>query len=181
MTGASPHRPEVHRPTRVRRRTHERAFTLIELVIGMVIVGMLVGSVVTVMTTSRSSSGRAAAIATARTLGDAIDDFRKDHGGRPPVLNNARDWPAPVIDGPRHSFSDQRYLRRGAPDALRNGAAMIVGPTGSATGGARWALQYAPSTVGAGGWTITVRDRDRRAPACSIGGGQVSRLPERAC
>lgn len=147
----------------------------------LAIFGVVVGFVATTMTTSRTSSSRAAAVASARAVGDAIDDFRKDHGGRPPVLGNARDWPSPVIDGPRHGFSQRAYMRRGAPDALRGGVAVLVGPTGSAPGAARWALQYAPSTAGAGGWTITVRDSRGAGPACSIGGGQVAGLPERPC
>lgn len=147
----------------------------------LVIVGIAVGFVATTMFTGRTSSSRAAAVASARAVGDAIDDFRKDHGGRPPTLGNARDWPNPVMNGPRHRFSQRPYMRRGAPDALRNGVAMLVGPAGTATGTTRWSLQYAPSTAGAGGWSITVRDRRGAAPACSIGGGQLARLPERAC
>ena len=71
--------------------------------------------------------------------------------------------------------------RRRWPKVLLAAAAVVVGPAGTATGDARWALQYAPSTTGAGGWTITIRDARAKAPPCSIGGGEIGQLPEAPC
>jgi prepilin-type N-terminal cleavage/methylation domain-containing protein len=180
MAGAH-HPSTASTPPARRSRQREHAFSLLELVVVMLIVGVLIVGLVSALRSGRTSSGRVAAIAAARSIGDAVEDFRKDHSGRPPVLGSAGDWPQPLAAGPRSTYDRERYMRRGAPDPLTAGHAELVAGPGTGSGNARWLLQYTASGGGAARWSITVRDRTGVSPPCSIGGGTIATLPERPC
>jgi prepilin-type N-terminal cleavage/methylation domain-containing protein len=146
----------------------EEGFSLMEVIIVAAIIAAIGAAALWATASSRTASGRVQAVAAARTIGTAVDDFRKDHGGRPPVLGHASDWPAPTLAGPRDNYSDERYMQPKATHGITSSDVAI-----SAVGGAtaqRWNLVYRTT---ARGWSITVVDRDGRTHPCTIAGGQA--------
>jgi prepilin-type N-terminal cleavage/methylation domain-containing protein len=151
-------------------RARERALTLVEVTIVLVIVAILLAALLWATRSTRSASGRASVVAAARTYGDAIDDFRKDHGGRPPALGNARDWPDSAA-GPRSAYTGDGYLGGAVPEAVAGRIATVAAAAPTAT---RWTIRYATS---ARGWRITVEDSQRSTPTCTIAGGTPPAAP----
>lgn len=153
------------------RRRPEAGFTVIELVIVVVIAAVLLSIMGAAFDSARTASQRRSAIAAARTMGDAIEDFRKDHAGRPPLLAGAtagEDWSQKPANGPRNRYLDEPYLES-APGALADGLAVMT-TGGGGGGGARWRLRYRQDADPAG-WSIVVIDGRGTATRCAITGG----------
>ena len=169
------HRPDPSRESARARRAQEHAFTLIELLVVLVIVAAVTAILIRSHSSTSASTMRRSAIGAARSYGDAIDDFRKDHGGRPPVLGDAKDWPTgSAAKGPRNTSDGRAYLRGSAPEAVGAKQAQLVGASASTTNGARFALQYAPVAATPGGWVIVVRDQRSQVKPCYVQGGAAT-------
>lgn len=148
---------------------------MIQLLVVLVVVGILMALVASVINGARKSGQRRQAIETARTIAEAADRFRLDHGERPPLLNDAEDWPV-AKRGPRNFLTSQRYMKS-QPDALAS-SWLSFGPAVSQ--GRPWSLVYRATTQAPHGFRIDVVYRgsaDRpsctivvdRAPASTIG------------
>lgn len=144
---------------------------------------MLVISAVVVAIGLKSRDGagttakRAGAISAARVVGDAVDDFRKDHAGRAPVLGNTADWPTNSLAnrnrGPINTYTGRPYLRARSVEAFDSRIARVVGPGGTAPDPVRYLLQYSISPGRPGGWAIVVRDKRGTAAPCYLIGGSM--------
>lgn len=158
----------------------ERGFTLFELLIVLVIIAALLAVAVPSLMGGGSSttSARTAAIAAARTTGDAVDDFRKDHGGRPPTLGDRHDWPTstPKLrnQGPVNTYTGRPYLRKRSIEALESQVARVVLPTERVAASVRFRLVYTSTPARPGGWSIVVRDTRDIAKPCYVRGGATA-------
>lgn len=85
-----------------------RGFTLIEILIVIVIMGLLVSLVAPAMFSKVSSSQRKTSMAQMRMLSTALDTYRLDIGSYPENLGELRRSDNPGWDGP--------YLPRDIPD-----------------------------------------------------------------
>jgi general secretion pathway protein G len=84
-----------------------RGFTLLELLIVIVILGLLMSLVAPSMFSKVGSSQKKTAQAQMQMLATALDTYRLDVGGYPPSLEELRKSTAPRWDGP--------YLPRDVP------------------------------------------------------------------
>ncbi len=99
-------------PTRILSRHRARGFTLLELLVVMVIIGLLAGIVAPQYFTQLGKSNTKVAKAQIESFGQALDQYRLDVGGYPSTeqgLNALRAAPAdlPRWQGP--------YLKRDIP------------------------------------------------------------------
>ncbi len=85
-----------------------RGFTLIEILIVIVIMGLLVSLVAPAMFSKVSSSQRKTSMAQMQMLSTALDTYRLDVGSYPENLGELRKSDNPAWDGP--------YLPRDIPD-----------------------------------------------------------------
>ena len=156
----------------------ERGFTLIEVVIVLVISAVMLAMAVLTMDSDQSTAKRADAVAAARVLADAIEDFRKDHGGRPPAIGTS-DWPsapAKLRRGPVNTYTGRAYQRKRTISALESGVAVVAAGSTVAPAPVRFTLQYNRSAAGSrpGGWYIVVVDRLAKIRSCHVTGGSIS-------
>ncbi|NQU10461.1 type II secretion system protein [bacterium] len=77
-----------------------RAFTLVELLTVIAIVGLLAALVVPALSRARASAKTAACLGNLRQIGLAVQMYVNDHQGRLPVLQNRTsiDEPLPALD-----------------------------------------------------------------------------------
>lgn len=66
-----------------------RAFTLIEMLVVIVIIGVLAGMVLKLMTLARGYQSRAACVTMLERVSHAINEYRAEYGTFPPVATNA--------------------------------------------------------------------------------------------
>lgn len=155
----------------------EAAFTLIEVVIVCLITAVVLAMAFAGRDSSGGSAHRAGAVSAARALGDSIQDFRKDHGGRPPVLGSA-DWPTTTTTtrnrGPRNTYTGRTYMRSRAIEVLDSRIAGVVSGGATAPAPARFTLQYYRVGGRPGGWTIVVRDNRGVIRPCHVTGGSMT-------
>jgi type II secretory pathway pseudopilin PulG len=128
-----------------RRRTGERGVGLVEVVVVLVIIAVTLGMVFS----GRNSSQRAGSVtvgrAAAASYKDAIEAFRRDHGGRTPVWGSAADWPAtpPASSGvtggsggswgPLNQGARMRPYLDVIPEAITDRRVVLVGGASSLT------------------------------------------------
>lgn len=176
MVGAHP-RFDRARGMRV-REVQEAATSVLEVVIVLVIVAVMLAMMLRTRDANGSAAHRVAAVSAARVMGDAIEDFRKDHGGRPPVLGHADDWPTTTLEsrnrGPMNTYTGRPYLRHKAVGGVESDNARIVGGGASAPASVRFALQYYQTTGRPAGWVIVVRDQRGKYPPCYLRGGSMA-------
>jgi prepilin-type N-terminal cleavage/methylation domain-containing protein len=148
-------------------RRSEGGFSLVELVIAMLIIGILMGVVATTQKGTKDTVRRQEAIVAAHSLQKAVEGFRRDREGRVP--STATDWPV-AVKGPIDADASRRYMRAMFPAAVRLDVLRVfagatsaitagVGPTGNLS------VEYAaispsadPAAV-ATIYRITVRDK----------------------
>lgn len=142
---------------------------MIQVIIVLVIVAVLVAIAANVIPGARRSGQKRQAVEAARTLADAVDQFRLDHGERPPQLSDAKDWPTPAR-GPINSLTGQRYMKV-QPDALGSNWLAL----GTSLTGAQWNLVYRATNQAPHGFRIDVIYQGSTArPSCTI---TVDRAP----
>src|SRR5207247_2083748 len=102
----------------MRRRTRESGFTLIEMMVVMVIIGLLVALVGPNFIRQGEKAKGKAARAQLEMLGTALDTFRLDVG-RYPTTQEGPEAPSPARREPRGSSSGARGRAARALDAER--------------------------------------------------------------
>ena len=137
---------------------------MIELIVVMVIVAVVTAIIAVPIKGARRDGQRRAAIEAARTLAEAVDRFRLDHGERPPKFLDNADWPV-AIHGPRNSLTGKRYMKT-QPDSL--GSSWLKLST-SVTNPGQWSLVYRGATQPPYGFRIDVVYHNSAArPSCTI-------------
>lgn len=86
--------------TRRHERRHGGGFTLIEILIVIVIMGLLISLVAPAMFSKVSSSQRKTSMAQMQMISTALDTYRLDVGSYPEKLDELRKSDAPGWDGP---------------------------------------------------------------------------------
>jgi type II secretory pathway pseudopilin PulG len=151
---------DAHRPG----RRAEHGFSLIQLLVVLLISAALMAVVASPIQGARRDGQRRAAIEAARTVAEAADRFRLDHGERPPRISNAQDWPV-VNDGPRNSLTNHRYMKT-RPDSLGSSWLTLSSGVSNPT---RWSLVYRATTTPPHGFRIDVVYRNSaQRPSCTI-------------
>jgi prepilin-type N-terminal cleavage/methylation domain-containing protein len=115
-------------------RSRERAFTLMELVVVMLIVCILLGGAILSVRSARANSHRAAAVAVAGAYQRAIEQYASEHGELyPPAPGSGPNWPSPAEQGPVDATAGGRggrYLTS-VPEAVQDGTVSFGGGGGS--------------------------------------------------
>ncbi len=86
--------------TRRHERRHDGGFTLIEILIVIVIMGLLISLVAPAMFSKVSSSQRKTSMAQMQMISTALDTYRLDVGSYPEKLDELRKSDSPGWDGP---------------------------------------------------------------------------------
>lgn len=152
----------AHSPGRARARAacNERAFTLIEIIVALLIVAVLMSIAIGGFRGARHESRKGLVRTAAQSYAEAIDAFALDHAGRVPSFGGA-DWPK-ATSGPAKPntvrASGATYLGTAIPDPVSAGNIDITGT--SPSGGSAPA---SPSVLG----TIAYRVQPPVAPATS--------------
>lgn len=113
----------------------EHAFTLIEVLIVLVIVGVLSAVALGSMRGSKDAANRGKVLAAAQSYDQAISSFAADHTGRMPVPASA-DWPA-LVRGPLEPSTTttgagrQAYMRQVPNTVSTNVVRLLTAPPAS--------------------------------------------------
>lgn len=144
----------------------------------LVIVSVLIAAALQTRAPAESAATRAAAVSAARAIGDAVEDFRKDHAGRPPTLGSPQEWPTDTVTkrnrGPINTYTNRPYMRLQQLDVFTSDIARMVAAGTSAPTAVRWSLQYSINPGRPGGWLIVVRDGRNKVPPCHVHGGSIA-------
>jgi type II secretory pathway pseudopilin PulG len=113
------------------RTTSERAITLVEILVVMLIIMIISGVSMFGVRGARSSGGKIEATAAARRYGDAIERYQLEHGQQvPTIAAGSTSWPlAKVNQGPLYTVKigagapvSRFYLKGGrAPEIMGKG------------------------------------------------------------
>jgi type II secretory pathway pseudopilin PulG len=151
---------DAHHP----RRAAEAGFSLIQMLVVLIITAVLMALVASPIRGARRDGQRRSAIAAARTIAEAADRFRLDHGERPPVLGNSKDWPNAEA-GPFNFLTQKSYMKT-RPDVL---GASWLGFGTTVTNPTQWSLVYRGKTQPPYGFRIDVVYHNSAAtPSCTI-------------
>jgi type II secretory pathway pseudopilin PulG len=130
----------------------------------MVIVAIVTAIIAVPIKGARRDGQRRAAVEAGRTVAEAVDRFRLDHGERPPKLGNNADWPV-ANDGPRNSLTGKRYMKT-AVDSLGSSWLKLSTNVSNPT---QWSLVYRGATQPPYGFRIDVVYHNSAArPSCTI-------------
>ena len=134
------------------------------MLVVLVIIATLMAVVASPLQGARRDGQRRGAVEAARTIAEAADRFRLDHGERPPVLGNQRDWPV-VNQGPFNFLTQKPYMKT-RPDALESSWLRL---SGNVSNPSHWTLVYRGTTQPPHGFRIDVVYRNSAAPpSCTI-------------
>lgn len=98
---------------------HQHAFTVVELLVVMLIIGIIGGIAYPAMRGWQASARRDGGVSAAREYARSIDSFARDHAGRPPTLGAAEWTSAGVKRGPFDASTGKRYLLQ-VPEPMQN-------------------------------------------------------------
>lgn len=103
----------------------ERGFTLVELLIVMLIIGIILATLISTFRGSKKATYAKAGQVSAFNYQDAVEAYMADNGQRAPVMGEEREWP--VIDaGPIDpQFTNKPYMRT-VPEHVKGGMVDIV-------------------------------------------------------
>jgi prepilin-type N-terminal cleavage/methylation domain-containing protein len=147
----------------------ERAFTLVELLVVMIIAAILATLGVYAIHSARSGGQRAAAITSAQAYADSVDEFARDHRGQYPAIPG--NWSSALERGPRDASlgTHDRYLRE-VPEAVQSGSVKFA----SAPDPTRPTLVYAAENGGLG---FRIEVHVPGSPPCALRGGAPDTAP----
>lgn len=168
-------------PSRAPRARGESAVGLVEVIVVVLIILVLGTITVRTMSSARSDGDTAVAITTARTVGEAIDQFQGDHGGRLPGPPGSADWQPPNVTGssplawrsPVDEANGRRpYARAAALEPILDGRIAVVRQDGTvAPGGAQSSarIRYlADPARGVFALDVSVRRNGELRPNCYV-------------
>jgi prepilin-type N-terminal cleavage/methylation domain-containing protein len=153
-------------------RAGERAFGLVEVVVVLLVIGIVLTIAVRSLGSAQEEGAVAKGRTTARTLGEAIEQFKRDRGGRVPAQPGGSDWssdwrsPVDVANG------DRPYAKAGSLEALDGAALALETATGTVApngAGAAVRLRYVADDA-SGLYAVVVRSRDGGSwtPVCHV-------------
>jgi prepilin-type N-terminal cleavage/methylation domain-containing protein len=120
------------------RAAVEHAFTMVEVLVVMVIIGVLLAIALPKMQGWQDASRRDGGVAAARSYARAVEAFSRDHAGRPP-RNGTPEWPTATLSkGPVDLATGKFYLRQ-VPEPLQDKTAAF---DAAATGTTPIVLRY---------------------------------------
>lgn len=146
----------------LRLRSRQDGFTLVELVIVLVILGILMGIAIPQFLGSKKTALRREAAAAGATYRNAITSYQRQNMGRSPQAPGSADWTIPA-KGPinRTDPTNPSYLANGVPTAVQGGRiAVLAGPAGAAPPPAKFGVFYQFDPVVRGGYTLVVTAAD---------------------
>lgn len=140
---------------------------MIELIVVVLII-LIIGAIAVSSVRSGTANGSLATGRTlARSIAEGVEQFQRDHGGRPPRAVTSADWskgsPVDVANGSRP------YVRASAiePLATGNGFVLLDGTATAAPSRYAIAINYVHDQQ-AGLYALVVRDLVRGRPECHV-------------
>lgn len=129
MTDETHSSPDSHDTTHARRAEH--GFTLLELIIVAVIIMVISAVAVPTLFSTKKNATKNERVEAAKNLVAAVEAYKLDHAGRPPLMNS-NDWPNEpgkgYSVGPRNRMpglvlepKKERYLRSALPESITSG------------------------------------------------------------
>jgi prepilin-type N-terminal cleavage/methylation domain-containing protein len=139
-------------------------FTMIELMVVVVIVGILIAIAVPRFTTARHSADAKQLTAAANSYRTAVDAYRLDNGNESPSLGGP-EW-TNAADGPINVVMNKKYLVGGPPEGFGQGGKFTIG---TAVPGGDGGLRYVRS--GTTGYQIVVyrKNGSQLVLQCAVG------------
>lgn len=140
MRHSSPHHPDAaaSHATHVPARAREAAFTLLEIVVVLVIIALIMGAGLSTLRGTKAQTQTNKARSVAIQLGEAVQQFQRDHGGRPPTqpASGNADWNPTFTSPIDRSNPDAQgrgkpYARGASVEALATGAVTLENRSGS--------------------------------------------------
>lgn len=135
-------------PTSTSARSHdsETAFSLVELLVVLVVVAIIGATATMALSGSKERGGAITGNSTARALGEGIEQFQRDHGGRLPTIPGTADWGGGWLSPVDLGNGDKPYVRTGAVEVLADHAVSLedasgtTGPNPSSTARIRYVV-----------------------------------------
>lgn len=152
-------------------RQREHAVTMVELIVVVLIVAVIVFAGLAALGGSKDTAQLSRARSAAVQLGEAVQQFQRDHGGRPPGQPGTADWGNGWVSPVDRGNGNRPYLSRRAVEAVSDGAVSIEGSAGATGPGAsptariRYLANPARNSYAL---VVYVRERGRLAPRCFI-------------
>ncbi len=115
-------------------RACEHGLGLVEVIVVLVIVGMLAGIGLVSLSSGHDRANLTKARSAARSLGEGIEQFQRDHGGRLPSAPGGRDWDRQWRSPVDSANGNKPYVRAGAVEPLATGAAALEDSRGRTHG-----------------------------------------------
>ncbi|MCW2925605.1 MAG: hypothetical protein JWM98_3009 [Thermoleophilia bacterium] len=178
------HRPVQPLPCVPARAPREAAFSLVELIVVMLILG-IIGAIAVVSSGSSHRNGALVqARSAARTLGEGVEQFQRDHGGRVPRAPGTTDWnpegtsPVDIANGAK------AYIKPGALEPITDGK-VAFGLRPASTANASIDYRPGPVTAGSYAFVVKVRRNGSLQPECYVSNidrpGSLAEGATRAC
>lgn len=112
----------------------QSGFTLVELIVVMVIVGILLAIIIPTFLSAKHTARLKETISAATAYKQSISSFALDHGNRVPGFGAGLEWPTPGPGPVDLQVPPKPYFRSGAPDPIdRLSVDIGLGPTGCLT------------------------------------------------
>jgi type II secretory pathway pseudopilin PulG len=109
---------------------------MVEVIVVLVIIGVMVGIATLSLRGSHARSNSSQARSVAQQLGESIQQFQRDHGGRPPGTPGTADWGGKYLAPVDQGNGDRSYASAASLDALNSGAVALETTSGVARPGA---------------------------------------------
>lgn len=150
-------------------RRGERALSLIEILVVLVIIAVLMAITIPMFRSARHASQLKGAVSAAQSYKQGVSAFMLDHGNRVPRVGNVvagvPDWSTDVSRGPLDRYG-RPYIKAGAPESVQDGLVTFAAgatPANNATNSNRYAVTYETSGTAA----YTIRAHYRTSPSAA--------------
>lgn len=160
--------------------THARAeagFSLLEIIVVLVIIGIMLAVGFASMRGSHARANSAKAKSVAIQLGEAIQQFQRDHGGRPPGQPGTVDWGNRWVSPVDRGNGNKPYVSGTSVDALATNAVSLETTAGAAGPGASAIARiryYENPAANLYALVVYINRDGTRRPVCWVSGGDAS-------
>jgi prepilin-type N-terminal cleavage/methylation domain-containing protein len=117
--------------SRARRAPRESAFTLVEMLVVLVIAAILIGIGILSLRSSQDRGNTIQATTTAHAVGEGIEQFQRDHGGRLPTNPGTTDWNGGWLSPADEGNQQRPYVKKAALGPLTEGIVSLETSTGA--------------------------------------------------